>query len=55
MAMITRVYRNKVDENIISNIPSCPQLGLLELRFAEGMSFVPNEEGTDDWYRSRRR
>ncbi|KAF8550160.1 phosphoglycerate mutase-like protein [Imleria badia] len=35
MAMITRVYRNKVDENIISNIPSCPQLGLLELRFAE--------------------
>ncbi|KIK94541.1 hypothetical protein PAXRUDRAFT_33465 [Paxillus rubicundulus Ve08.2h10] len=28
------LVRNKVDENIISNILSCPQLGLLELQFA---------------------
>jgi len=29
------LVRNKVDENIVSNILSCPQLGLLELRFAK--------------------
>ncbi|KAG8216430.1 phosphoglycerate mutase-like protein [Butyriboletus roseoflavus] len=33
--MITYLCRNKVDENIVSNILSCPQLGLLELRFAQ--------------------
>ncbi|KAH0834797.1 hypothetical protein J3R83DRAFT_10398 [Lanmaoa asiatica] len=41
--IMTRLHRNKVDENIVGNILSCPQLGLLELRFAEGMSDVPNE------------
>jgi len=29
------LIRNKVDENIVSNILSCPQLGQLERRFAE--------------------
>ncbi|KAF9226315.1 phosphoglycerate mutase-like protein [Gyrodon lividus] len=29
------LVRNKVDENIISNILSCPQLGLLESQFSE--------------------
>ncbi|KAF8122675.1 phosphoglycerate mutase-like protein [Boletus edulis] len=29
------LVRNRVDENIVSNILSCPLLGLLELRFAE--------------------
>ncbi|KAI9568107.1 phosphoglycerate mutase-like protein [Boletus coccyginus] len=29
------LVRNRVDDNIISNILSCPQLGLLELRFTE--------------------
>ena len=40
--MITWLFRNKVDENIVSNILSCPQLGLLELHFAEGKLFIPN-------------
>ncbi|KIJ63162.1 hypothetical protein HYDPIDRAFT_134966 [Hydnomerulius pinastri MD-312] len=31
------LVRNKVDDNIISNILACPQLGLLEMQFAEGM------------------
>lgn len=41
--MLPRLHRNKVDENIVSNILSCPQLGLIELRFAQGMLYTPNE------------
>lgn len=41
--MITCLYRNKVDDNIVSNILSCPQLGLLELRFAQGRLYIPNK------------
>ena len=52
--MITCLYRNKVDENIVSNILSCPQLGLLELHFAEGMLFIPNDQGTNVLYCSCR-
>lgn len=44
MEMITRLRRNKVDENIVSNILSCPQLGLLELCFTQGMLYVSNEQ-----------